>query len=127
MPESRFGGLQQRYTMDQILELHGGKARIIPLNYDALTQLRSPLYVKMGQGLADASTDQNARILAELDAANKLRQLASNNNLPHDQLREVIARRRRVAPSSDEVADFKEHTKSPRAWVNSGATWGPTM
>ena len=88
--------------MDQILALHGGKARIIPLNYDALTQLRSPLYVKMGQGLADASTDQNARILAELEAANKLRQLASSNNLPHDQLREVIQRRRRVAPSSDD-------------------------
>ena len=28
---------------------------------------------------------------------------------------------------SPSVADFKEHTKSPRAWVNSGATWGPTM
>ena len=97
MPESRFG-LQQRYTMDQILELRGGKARIQPLNYDALTQLRSPLYVKMGQTLSDASTDQNSRILAALEEANKLRQLASNNNLPHDALREVIAdtfRRRR--------------------------------
>ena len=89
-------GLQQRYTMDQILELHGGKARIIPLNYDALTQLRSPLYVKMGQTLADASTDQNARILAELDAANRLRSMASQNGLPHDALREVLARAQRV-------------------------------
>ena len=62
MPESRFG-LQQRYTMDQILELHGGKARIQPLNYDALTQLRSPLYVKMGQTLADESSAQHSRIL----------------------------------------------------------------
>ena len=97
MPESRFG-LQQRYTMDQILELHGGKARIQPLNYDALTQLRSPLNVKMGQTLSDASSDQNSRILAALEEANKLRQLASNNNLPHDALREVVAR----APSSDD-------------------------
>ena len=71
MPDTLFG-LQRRYTMDEILEKAGGKTRIKPLNYDALTQLRNPLYVKMGQTLAAASTDQNAKIIAELDAANRL-------------------------------------------------------
>ena len=76
--------------MDEILALHGGKARIQPLNYDALTQLRNPLYVKMGQTLSDASTDQHGKILAEINANVKLMQLASENGLPYDALKEVI-------------------------------------
>ena len=120
MPETRFG-LQQRYTMDQILELHGGKARIQPLNYDALTQLRNPLYVKMGQTLSDASTDQNSRILAALSDANSLRQLASNNGLPHDQMREVIA----GAPSSDDDMESVEDNPPPRGQSGPPGPPGP--
>ena len=108
MPETRFG-LQQRYTMDQILELHGGKNRIQPLNYNALTQLRNPLYVKMGQALSDASTDQNTRILAEINAKLSLAGLASENNLPHDALKEVLSR----APSTDDDDDMDSVDEDP--------------
>ena len=32
-------GLRRRYTMEEILELNGGRPKIHPLNYDALTML----------------------------------------------------------------------------------------
>ena len=96
-------GLQRRYTMDEILELHGGKNRIAPLNYDALTMLRNPLYVKMGQTLSDASADQNARILAELERVNSTRALAGQTGVPLDQLEELL-RRLLAKPQSKDAA-----------------------
>ena len=78
--------------MDEILEMHGGKNRIVPLNYDALTMLRNPLYVKMGQTLCDASADQNKRILAELERVNATRALAGQTGVPLDQLEELMRR-----------------------------------
>ena len=47
-------GLQRRYTLDEILELNGGKHRIHPLNYDALKlfihlfKFKLVLYLKKG-------------------------------------------------------------------------------
>ena len=52
-------GLQRRYTMEEILELHGGKAKIQPLNYDALAMLRNPLYVKVAEELKDRNSEMN--------------------------------------------------------------------
>ena len=52
-------GLQRRYTMEEILELHGGKAKIQPLNYDALAMLRNPLYVKFAEELKDRNSEMN--------------------------------------------------------------------
>ena len=85
-------GLQRRYTMEEILELHGGKAKIQPLNYDALAMLRNPLYVKFAQELKDRSSEMNRGILAKQTEDAAVRQLASDNDLPHDQMREVLQR-----------------------------------
>ena len=83
--------------MDEILEKASGQPSIKPLNYDALTLLKDPLYIKMGQTLADASTDQNSKIVAAINTTNRLRLMASQNGLPHDVLKEVIQR----APEDD--------------------------
>ena len=85
-------GLTRRYTLDEILELHGGKNRIQPLNYDAPTMLRNPLYIKMGQTLSDDNTNQNSKLLAELERQNATRALASETGLPLDQLEELLKR-----------------------------------
>ncbi len=61
MPDPR-DGLQRRYTMDEILELHGGRAGVKPLNYDALLMLKNPLYVKMGQTISETISDQNKKM-----------------------------------------------------------------
>ena len=51
-------GLQRRYNLETIIELHKGKPAIQGLNYDALAMLRNPLYVKMGQELKSESQGQ---------------------------------------------------------------------
>ena len=56
-------GLQQRYNLETIIELHKGKPAIQGLNYDALAMLRNPLYVKMGQELKSESQNQTQRIV----------------------------------------------------------------
>ncbi len=76
--------------MDEILELHGGRAGIKPLNYDALLMLKNPLYVKMGQTISESISDQNKKLLAELQNANATRALASEAGVPHAQLQEVL-------------------------------------
>ena len=47
-------GLERRYTLEQIEAQHEDKIRP-RLNYDALTTLRNPLYVILGQQVQDAS------------------------------------------------------------------------
>ena len=79
-------GLTRRYSLEGILEAHGGKAKITPLNYDALRILRDPLYVKMGQELRDESKAQTARVIADQDFLNALKGLASQQGVPRDQL-----------------------------------------
>ena len=81
-------GLQRRYDLETILELHKGKPKIQGLNYDALRILKDPLYVKMGQELKDESQGQHNRILLEEQRMNDLRRFASKNNLPHDFMEE---------------------------------------
>ena len=95
-------GLQRRYTMEEILELSGGKAKIHPLNYDALAMLRNPLYVKFAQELKDRSSEMNRGILAKQTEDAAVRQLASDNDLPHDQMREVLQRAPVEAASSSQ-------------------------
>ncbi len=94
-------GLQRRYTMEEILE-HGGKAKIQPLNYDALAMLRNPLYVKFAQELKDRSSEMNRGILAKQTEDAAVRQLTSDNDLPHTPLKEVIQR----APETDPHHEF---------------------
>ncbi len=91
-------GLQRRYTMAEILELHGGKAKIQPLTYDALAMLRNPLYVKFAEELDDRISEMNRDILTKQTEDAAVRQMASDNNLPHDQLKEVVQR----APVQDD-------------------------
>ena len=79
-------GLQRRYDLEQILELHKGKPKIQGLNYDALAMLRSPLYIKMGQELKTESQDQTNRILTVTEELNNIRRLSSQRDLPHDLL-----------------------------------------
>ena len=77
-------GLQRRYDLQTILELHKGKPKLEGLNYDALRILKDPLYVKMGQELKDESQGQHNRILLEEMRMNDLRRFASQNDLPRD-------------------------------------------
>ena len=56
-------GLERRYTLEQIEAQHEDKIRP-RLNYDALTTLRNPLYVKLGQQVQDASKEQHAQRLS---------------------------------------------------------------
>ena len=50
-------GLERRYTLEQIEAQHEDK--ITPrLNYNALTTLRNPMYVKLAQQVRDASQEQ---------------------------------------------------------------------
>ena len=81
-------GLQKRYDLETILELHKGKPKIQGLNYDAPAMLRNPLYVKMGQELRSESQDQTNRILTQTEQMNNIRRLASERDLPHDLLSE---------------------------------------
>ena len=85
-------GLQRRYTMEEILELHGGRAKIQPLNYDALAVLRNPLYVKFAEELKDRNSEMNKGILAKQTEDAAVRQMASDNDLPHAPLQEVLQR-----------------------------------
>ena len=77
-------GLQRRYDLETILELHKGKPKVQGLSYDALRILKDPLYVKMGQELKDESQDQHNRRLLEEMRINESRRFASQNDLPHD-------------------------------------------
>lgn len=98
-------GLQQRYTLDEILERLGGKTRIKPLNYDGLRIIRDPLYVKMGQELSDNSQDQNKKILAEMERVNGTRALALETGVPLAQLEELLKRLLSQAPATDPYMD----------------------
>ena len=70
-------GLEKKYDLETIIELHKGKPKIHGLNYDALAMLRNPLYVKMGQELKSESMDQTNRILTQTEHLNNIRRLAS--------------------------------------------------
>ncbi len=104
-------GLQRRYTMDEILELHGGRNRIVPISYDALRMLRDPLYVKMAQTLSHESSDQTARILAQIERVNAMRALASKTGVPMDQLEELT---RRLQPPPSQTAMLSSTSLSRR-------------
>ena len=101
-------GLQQRYILDEILTINGGKHRIKPLNYDALTMLRNPLYVKMGQTISDNNTDQNKKILTEMERMNATRALASESGLPLNQIEELLRRLRKQDEPEDDDR-FRDH------------------
>jgi len=103
-------GLQRRYTLDEILELNGGKHRIHPLNYDALKVIRDPLYVKMGQTLSEANTDQNERILSELQKINNTRSLTSATGVPWDQLEALLKKLMGGFPTMDPMDTDEDET-----------------
>ena len=50
-------GLERRYTLEQIEAQHEDKIKP-RLNYNALTTLRNPMYVKLAQQVQDASKEQ---------------------------------------------------------------------
>ena len=102
-------GLQQRYTLETIIELHKGKPAIQGLNYDALAMLRNPLYVKMGQELKSESQAQTQRILEQNDQANNIRKLSSNNDLPHDLMSDVISQDDNMGDKND-IPDKNTYT-----------------
>ena len=79
-------GLQRRYDMEEILELHKGKPKIQGLSYNALRILKDPLYVKMGQELKDESQSLHQRIHSEKQRENDTRMFTSKNDIPHDHL-----------------------------------------
>jgi hypothetical protein len=85
-------GLRRRYTMEEILELNGGRPKIHPLNYDALTMLRNPLYVKFAQEIREKNTEVNNSIRQHQTEDIAMRQMASEQGLPYDQVRQVIER-----------------------------------
>ena len=86
MPKDPRDGLRRKYSMDEVLELYGGRNSIKPLNYDALAMLKNPLYVKMAQTMSDTVTDQNNRLLAELQRVNAARALASQTGVSYEQM-----------------------------------------
>ena len=75
-------GLRRRYTMEEILELNGGRPKIHPLNYDALTMLKNPLFVKFAQELREKNTEVNSAIRQHQTEDNAMRQMASEQGLP---------------------------------------------
>jgi hypothetical protein len=85
-------GLRRRYTMEEILELNGGRPKIHPLNYDALTMLRNPLYVKFAEEIREKNTEVNSAIRQHQTEDIAMRQMASEQGLPYDQVRQVIER-----------------------------------
>ena len=85
-------GLRRRYTMEEILELNGGRPKIHPLNYDALTMLRNPLYVKFAEEIREKNTEVNNSIRQHQTEDIAMRQMASEQGLPYDQVRQVIER-----------------------------------
>ena len=80
-------GLRRRYSMEEILQLTGGRPKIHGLNYDALTMLRDPLYVKFAQELREKNTEINSAIIQHRTEENAMRQMASEQGLPYNQMR----------------------------------------
>jgi len=103
-------GLQRRYTMEEILALAGGRPKIQGLNYDALTMLRNPLYVKFAQELRERNTEINSAIIQHRTEENAMRQMASEQGLPFDQMREVIERAPSTPPAPEEDDRMDEYT-----------------
>ena len=53
--------LQRRYTLNEIEAQH--ENQIVPrLNYDAITTLRNPMYVKMGASIQEDAKNQQTAI-----------------------------------------------------------------
>ena len=82
-------GLQRRYDFFEILEKHNGPPKLRPLSYDAMTMLRSPLYVKYAEQLRNESQNMNQRILHQHEYDISMRRLASERDLPHDLLHNI--------------------------------------
>ncbi len=82
-------GLQRRYDLEEILELHQGQKKVKGLSYNALKMLRSPMYVKFAEEMKDASQDQNHKIWTHHNETNNVRHLSSKHDLPHDLLTEM--------------------------------------
>ena len=101
-------GLRHRYNMEEILAINGGKPKIQGLNYDALTMLRNPLYVKFAQELRDKSAEVNGAIRQRQTEDIALRQMATEQGLPHDELKQVIER----VPEQGEEDEFMEESES---------------
>lgn len=91
-------GLQRRYTLNEILAIKQGMKKIEPLNYDGLRMLRDPLYVKFAQTLKDESTDRQASITADKEFKILLQKIASERNIPLDQLEALL---RGLKPKED--------------------------
>ena len=106
-------GLQRRYDLETIIELHKGVPKIQGLNYDALTMLRNPLYVKMGQDLRLESQEQTQRILSHTEQANNIRQLSSNKDLSHDLLKEINTSDNNDMDTSDQPPDQPSSNNEP--------------
>ena len=106
-------GLQQRYNLETIIELHKGKPAIQGLNYDALAMLRNPLYVKMGQELKSESQNQTQRILDQNEQVNNIRKLSSNNDLPHDLMSDVISQKDDNMGDKNDAPDKNTYTTGP--------------
>ena len=110
-------GLQRRYTLDEILEIKKGSAKVEPLNYDALRMLRDPLYVKMGQELRDQSSNMQAARYDDQEFKMILQRLASQRNVPLDQLEELLrnllAKKKRQDPSDPMDTDDDDDMGGP--------------
>ena len=84
-------GLRRRFNgVDEILEAHGGQARIQGLNYNALRTLKDPLYVKYAEQLRDESKAATQARLDYDEFAAMLRRFSSENDLPFDMAQNLI-------------------------------------
>ena len=81
-------GLERRYTLEQIEAQHDDKIRP-RLNYSALTSLRNPLYVKLGQQVQDASKDQHEQRLVHTQTQQTINNIANNNGVNAAELEHI--------------------------------------
>ena len=82
-------GLQRRYTLEQIEAQHEDK--IHPrLNYNALTTLRNPLYVKFGQQVTDTSKAQHEARNDHMNLQQTFANIANETNTNAAELRGVL-------------------------------------
>ena len=84
-------GLQRRYDLETILQLHGGDKKITGLPYNATAMLRNPLYVKMAEQLSDDSRELNNKIINNVTNIHQTRQFTSTNDLPHDMMSDLTS------------------------------------
>ena len=115
-------GLERRYTLEQIEAQHEDKIRP-RLNYDALTTLRNPLYVKFGQQVQDASKDQHDARMTHMQTQQTINNIANNNGVNAAELEHILQNlmgafsrepqtQKQTPPTSDHTEDeyiFRDH------------------